>query len=438
LGDPPEALYGRFELQAFASASIGQVHEAKLLDGTEVVVKVQHAGIDEDIQNDLEIVAELAKLAEEHSPQLAQYRPIATVEEFSRTLRAELDFTREERNLKRFAANFADDEGVRFPTAYSDRCSKRVLTMERFYGVSLSDRESLIKTELDLSDIARRGADMFLKMVFRDGFYHADPHPGNLMVMTDAVIGVLDCGMVGRVDEDLREQVEDLLIAAIEQDADQLLETIERLGDLPPNFDRERLRLDVVEFVEEYANQSLDRFDLSGALNGMIAIIRRHHILLPSRVSLLIKMLIMLEGTARQLSPSFSLAELLEPYRIEAVKRRLSPKRLLRRLQHAHRDWSRLAESFPGDISDLMNQIRRGSFDVHLEHRRLDSIVNRLVMGILAAALFVGSASLLSSQVKPLYRDTSIPGAVGCLVAVYLGYTLLRAIKKSGDIQQPK
>jgi ubiquinone biosynthesis protein len=276
---------------------------------------------------------------------------------------------------------------------------------------------------------------MFLKMVFRDGFYHADPHPGNLMILEDQVIGVLDCGMVGRVDEDLREQVEDLLMAAVDKDTDRLLDAVVQLGEVPADFDRSRLRSDLVEFVDEYGSQSVDRFDLGGALNGMTAIIRRHHILLPSRVSLLIKMLVMLEGTAQQLNPNFSILEFLEPYRAQAIQRRLSPQRMWRKLQSSHRDWSRLAESLPGDVSDIINRIRRGSFNIHLEHQRLDSIVNRLVLGLLASALFVGSASLLSNNVKPLFHETSVPGAAGCLIAVCLGFTLIRAIKKSGSIQ---
>ncbi|MEM1071039.1 MAG: AarF/UbiB family protein, partial [Planctomycetota bacterium] len=305
---------------------------------------------------------------------------------------------------------------------------------DRMNGISVSDREALIEAGFDLTGIARRGANMFLQMVFRDGFYHADPHPGNLMVLQDEVIGVLDCGMVGRVSEELRERIEDLLLAAIDRDSRRLLDCVVELGELPADFDRQKLHSDLIEFVDEYTAQSVDAFDLGGALNGMTKIVRQHHILLPARVSLLIKMLVMLEGTAQQLSPDFSIAELLEPYRYEAIKRRLSPQRLMRKLQHTQRDWSRLAESLPGDVSDIVNRLRRGSFDVHLEHRRLGSIVNRLVLGLLASALFVGSASLLSNNVKPVFREVSIPGAAGCLVAVYLGFTLIRAIKKSGNL----
>ena len=435
LGQPPDQLFRDFDPRAFASASIGQVHHAVMEDGTNVVVKVQHEGIEEKVQNDLEILMQLAALAETYSKELAQYRPVATAAEFRRSLSEELDFTREERNLIRFAQNFRNESGVRFPVPYPERCSRRVLTMDRLEGIGVSRTPLLIESGFDLSDIARRGANMFLEMVFRDGFYHADPHPGNLMVLQDAVIGVLDCGMVGRVDEALREQIEDLLMAAVDQDTERLVDALVELGDVPPDFDRSSLRADVVQFVDEYGEQSIEQFDLSGALNEMVEIIRRHHILLPSRVSMLIKMLVMLEGTSQQLSPDFSIVELLEPYRVESIKRRLSPQRLLRKVQSAQRDWLRLAESFPGDISDLMERVRKGSFDVKLEHRRLDSIVNRLVLGILTAALFVGSTSLLSSSVKPLLWETSVPGAIGCLVSVVLGFTLIRAIGKSGSIQ---
>ena len=435
LGQPASKLFAEFSPKAFASASIGQVHGAVLQDGTSVVVKVQHKDIEERIQNDLEILVELAKLAEAYSPQLRRYSPVGTAEEFRRTLEAELDFTLEERHLERFTRNFEDDDSVHVPVPFPDRCSRRVLTMERLNGVSLSDKDALIAKGFDLSELARRGADLFLKMVFRDGFYHADPHPGNLMVLEDQVIGLLDCGMVGRVDDELREQIEDLLMAAIDQDATQLLDTVVHLGQIPADFNRERLKEDLVLFVDTYASQSVDSFDVSGALNGMTSIIRSHHITLPSRVSLLIKMLVMLEGTAQQLTPDFSLAELLAPYRHEAIKRRMSPARLWRKMRQAQNDWTRLIAAFPGDFSDIINRMRRGSFNVHLEHQRLDSIVNRMVMGILAAALFVGSASLWSNNVKPMVFETSLPGAIGCGVAVCLGAQLIHAIRKSGNLR---
>ncbi|MDE0867174.1 MAG: AarF/ABC1/UbiB kinase family protein [Rubripirellula sp.] len=434
LGDTPENTFQEFDPVAFASASIGQVHHAVLKDGKVVVVKVQHDGIEERVRNDLEILIQLADLAEHYSKEIARYRPLATAREFAKTLRDELDFTREQNNLARFAHNFAGDAMITIPVSHPDCCSRRILTMDRLDGIELSKGEALQTSGFDLTDIAKRGANMFLQMVFRDGFYHADPHPGNLMVLEHAAIGLLDCGMVGRVDEDLREQIEDLLLAAIDRDSKRLLESVVELGEIPPDFDRALLQDELVNFIDDFGGQSIDQFDLSSSLNGMTEIIRQHHILLPSKVSLLIKMLVMLEGTAHQLSPDFNMAELLEPYRAESIKRRLSPQRAWRKLQSAQRDWTRLAETLPSDVSDIMNRIRRGSFNINLEHRKLDTIVNRLVLGILTAALFVGSASLWSNEVKPLLWEASVPGAIGCLIAVYLGFTLIRAIRKSGSI----
>jgi ubiquinone biosynthesis protein len=434
LKQAPEELFGRFDTEAFASASIGQVHHAVLHDGAEVVVKVQHAGIESRIENDLDILLELAKLAEHYSPELAQYNPVATVGEFRKTLLHELDFTREARNASKFSANFADDDSIRFPEPRSELCSRRVLTMDRFRGLSLSNREALLTAEYDLSSLARRGADMFLKMVFRDGFYHADPHPGNLMVLQDSVIGVLDCGMVGRVDESLREQIMEMLMAVADNDVERTTDALVAFGQLPADFDRMQLQSDVVDFVDEFGHRSIEQFDLGEALNSMTAIIRRHKIILPSRVSLLIKMLVMLEGTAQQLSPDFSIAELLQPYQKQAVLDRLSPKRFLRKVLKAQRDWTKLADTLPGDLTDIINRLRRGSFDVHLQHRNLNSTVNRLVLGILSAALYMGSASMLSSRVPPMLWGASVPGAIGCSIALYLGIVLVLAVRKSGNI----
>ena len=306
--------------------------------------------------------------------------------------------------------------------------------MDFLDGISLSDREALVRANYDLTDLARRGANMFLQMVFRDGFYHADPHPGNLMVLEGEVIGVLDCGMVGRVDDILREQIEDLLIGLMDGDVDRVTDAIVEMADVPVDYDRVELQGDIAEFVDEYSHQSIDRFDLSGALNSITDTVRNHRISLPSQVSLLIKMLVMLEGTAQQLSPNFSIAELIAPYKVEAIKRRLSPHYILRKLARSQRNWSRLFESLPGDVADIINRARKGTFDVHIEHRRIEGVVNRLVLGILTAALLVASALLWSNDVGPFLAGVSVPGALGSLAAVGLGFYVVRAIGKSGEI----
>ena len=241
LGKTPEELYAAFDDMALASASIGQVHRATLHDGQQAIVKVQHAAIEQSIQRDLDIMAGLAELAERHSPQLRAFSPVSTTAEFRRTLLRELDFTREKRNLEQFASNFQGNTTVHFPTVSDELSALRVLTMERLEGIPVTDRDQLRESGEDLSQVAERGARMYLDMVFRDGFYHADPHPGNLLLLPGGVVGVLDCGMVGRIDEQLREDFEGMLLAAVSKDAEDLTDYVVRLGSVPNDFDRDAL-----------------------------------------------------------------------------------------------------------------------------------------------------------------------------------------------------
>jgi ubiquinone biosynthesis protein len=432
LGGTPDELFLEFDDEPAASASIGQVHFATMKDGTSVVVKIQHSGIEGKIHSDMEIMRILADLAERYSSHARQLRPADTLAELARTLLAELDFTRELRNLERFEHNFAQDPRVCFPKPYSALSSARVLTMDRLVGVGVGYRDELQALGYDLSDLARRGANVFLEMIFRDGFYHADPHPGNILALENATIGLLDCGMVGRIDETFREQFEDLLMACAGNDAQAVCDTICEMGSVPPEMDPDALRSDLDDFLAEFGSQDLSNFDLGGVLNRMMAIIRRYSIILPTRLSLLIKVLVMLEGTARDLSPAFSLAGILEPYKEKILKRRLAPGRLLKKARHSAADWSRLVEMAPRDLADILTQVKRGRFEVHLEHRKLDSIANRMVMGILSAALFVGSAMIWSRAVPPLLGGVPVFGVLGCLVAFFMGASLVRAIRRSG------
>ena len=437
-GKPVSALFAQFEDLPLASASIAQVHRARLHSGEEVVLKVQHTGIADKIMPDLDILAGLAELAEKHSAQARPYQPSAVVRQFQRTLLRELDFTFERRNLEEFESHFADDPAVHFPRAFPAFSTRRVLTMEWLDGILGNDPPALAASDADLNEFARRGANMYLQMIFRDAFYHADPHPGNLMLLPGGVVGVLDCGMVGRLDEELAEAIEDMLMAVVNPNSADLAEILLRLGSAPPNTPRDLLRADVTDFITDYTRQSIQEMDLGGALNSLFEIVRRYNITLPAPLSLLLRTLVELEGTAQQLSTDFSLAEVIRPFYASMVRRRFSPKRILGRLQHAYRDWERLVEALPRDLGDVLKRVRDGTFSVHLDLRHLDPVINRLVLGVMTAALFVGSSLLWSMRAPPVLAGVSIFGAAGYLVAVYLGWRLLHAIKKSGDINSRK
>jgi ubiquinone biosynthesis protein len=434
LGKPLSDLFAQFEAAPLASASIAQVHLARLHSGEQVVVKVQHAGIASKIMPDLDILAGLAELAEKHAAQVRLYQPVAVVRQFRRTLLRELDFTFERRNLEEFAQHFARDDTVHFPRPYAQYSTRRVLTMERLDGILGTDSAALAASGADLNEFARRGVNMYLQMIFRDAFYHADPHPGNLMLLPGGVVGVLDCGMVGRLDEELAEGIEEMLMAVVAHNSVDLGDIILRLGSAPPGTRRDQLRADLTDFVADYVGQSIQEMDLSGALNSLFEIIRRYDITLPAPLALLLRTLVELEGTAQRLNPEFSLAEVFRPFYATMVRRRLSVRHILGRLQHAYRDWERLAESLPRDLGEVLQRVRDGTFSIHLYHRHLDPVVNRVVLGVMTAAMFVGSCLLWSMKAPPTISGVSIFGAAGYLMAAYFGWRLLRAIKKSGDI----
>lgn len=434
LGQPVETLFASFDEIPLAAASIAQVHGAVLHGGEEVVVKVRRAGIEAKATTDLEIVQVLAELLEKHSPSLRPYQPVAIIRHFRRTLLREMDFTYEKRNIEMFADNFADDPHICIPCVHPQLCSHQIITMERIDGVPGTDIEALRSSGEDLNEFARRGANMYLEMVFRDGFYHADPHPGNLMLLAGAVVGVIDCGQVGRIDDELRDEVEALLLAIVENDSTEVTEVVLRLGSVPPGFKRERLRADLDEFMTDYIGHPLRDIKVGVALSTLIEIIRRYHITLPPPLAVLLKTIIVLEGTSRRFSPDVSLAELMQPFCQRMVLRRLSPQRLLRRARQTYRDWERLFSGLPRDISDLLARFRDGTLTVHLDHRHLDPIVNRLVLGVLTAAIFLGSSELWSRDAKPLLWGISVFGALGYMLSLFLGWRLLRAIRKSGNI----
>ena len=436
LGQSIDELFTDFSAEAVASASIGQVHRARLHTGEEVAVKVQHHDIQAQVRVDLDILTGLAQLAE-RLPELHSYRPRSTVAEFQRALRRELDFTRERRHLEQFFHAFEGDEGVRIPRVYPELCTEHVLVMQWLEGIPLTEPDALRPSGIEMKEVTLRGAEMYLEMIFRHGLYHADPHPGNLLVMPDGAIGLLDFGMVVRIDEALREEIGDMLLAIIEQDANRLVAVVMRVGAVPPGLDETSLSLDLTDFVSHYAHQSVDQFELAAALTEMFELVRRYDIVLPSSMALLLKVLIMLEGTAQKLQPNFSLMEVIQPYQRKILAQRLSPSRQLRKARRMAYEVQQLAEVVPRRLRDILHQVQSGRFDVHLDHRGLEPSVNRLVLGMLTSALFIGSVLLVTNNVWPL-KEVSVPGVLGMGLSAVLGLRLLRAISKSGHLDRRK
>jgi ubiquinone biosynthesis protein len=444
LGRPLEQMFSEFSEEPIASASIGQAHRATLRNGSQVIVKVQHSGIAKVIENDLDILAGVAQLADKIDD-FKPFRPKLLVEEMSRTMLRELDFGREHANLLQFHGRYATDPKVSIPKPFSEFCSSKVLTMEYIAGTKLSLLEDLKRQGVDLPATARVGADTYLRMIFEEGFFHADPHPGNLLVKADGSLAILDFGMVGRISESLREDIEEMLLAIVNNDVPMLTSIIRRVGAAPTKLDEKALARDIADIVGQYSTQSLSHFQLSSALNDMTQMIRNHRILLPGEAALLIKVLMTLEGTARTIWPDISLMEIMVPVHRKLVLRRLSPARQYRKVRRITAQLEHLGEHVPQRISSILEQMQTGKFDVHLDHRRLGPSVNRLVLGLLTSALFVGSALMLSFKVSPLLfpgkallgmQDLSLFGLFGVMISSLMGFRLAWAIRKSGNLDE--
>lgn len=398
-----DAAFASFDVVPLAAASIGQAHAATLHDGTEVVVKVRRPGVVDQVQDDLEILQNLAARASRRWEAAAGYDLVGLADEFARTLRAELDYLQEARNAERFAANFAAEPDVKIPRVFWETTTSRVLTLERIRGIKISDLEALDAAGIDRRALAERATRITAKMVFEDGFFHADPHPGNFFIQPGGRVGIIDFGMVGAVDGQLRERLGRLLLALAREDPDRVASALLGLGVSAGAVDRARLRDDVAALLARYAGRSVGEIELGPAIGDVLGIARRHHLRLPRDLALLLKMIVMDEGLAAQLDPGFRLGDVLGPYAQRQIAAQLSPTALVRRLAQAGIDLAELTAELPDELRRLLDVLEAGGPELHLRAdelerllARADRLVNRLVAGVLAAALIEALAELMA------------------------------------------
>ena len=407
LGANPEELFAEFESEPLASASIGQAHTATLQDGTPVVVKVRRPDVVAKIEEDLEILQNLATQASRRWDAAADYNLTGIAAEFAQTLRAELDYLQEGHNAERFAENFASDPDVHIPRVFWATTTSRVLTLERIIGMKVNDLDALDRAGIDRQALAKRAAGVAVKMVFEDGFFHADPHPGNLFIEPDGRIGLIDFGMVGQVDEKLRGQLGVLLTALIRNDADRVGAALLDLSVTKQSVDRNQLRSDLTEFISLYKDRQLDQISIGPLITQLLALLREYHLQLPREMAMLLKTLLMDEGMGVQLDPQFNLGEILKPYAQQLALDRFSPHAFAKRLAKAGFASAELAIELPEKLRQLFELIDTAGVEVHLRAAELEPLVgrierigNRLVAGMIAAAFIKGVGELTMGDRK--------------------------------------
>lgn len=442
LGRPIEEIFASFDPVPIAAASIGQAHAAVLHDGTEVIVKVRRPGVVEQVENDLEILQNLAAAAVRRSQMANQYDLVGLTQEFAQSLRAELDYIREGRNAVRFAHNCKHEHGIHIPRVFWEQTTSRVLTLERIRGIKITDLQALDAAGINRKELALRAARIILKMVFEDGFFHADPHAGNFFVEPGGRIGLIDFGMVGTVSELTQERLVSLVLAVTSQDADRLVDAFLDFGVAPHRIDRALLRQDLEHLMARYYGQQLGDINVTALMNDSFSVVRHHYLQLPSNLAMLVKTMAMDEGLGVQLDPSFNLATVLAPYAEKLIMRRYSPVFWAKQFSKSSLEMAQLSVELPQQVHRIISDIERGGLEVGMrpEHfepivRRFERLANRIVLGILAAAFINGLAILLSFYRPPAWEQwTTVLFPVGLLAALALGIYLAWSILRSGHL----
>lgn len=441
LGHSAGELFAELAPVPIAAASIAQVHRGRLKSGEAVVVKIRRPGIDKVVETDLDILSGLAFLVERHIPASEIYDPTGIVKEFRRTIQREMDFAREGHTIDRFAANFAGDPAVHVPKVYWEQTAETVLTMEFVDGIKISELARLTEAGYDLKAIARNGADAFLKQVLVHGFFHGDPHPGNLFILPGNTICMLDYGMVGRLGENLKFQLVDLLVAVLQRDADSVISQLLYSGELMDEANIRHLRRDLNEFIDDYYEVPLQEIKVGRLLSEFVEILTRYRIKFPSDLMLLAKALVTIEGVGRQLDPDFDMISHLRPFMEKLLHERVAPGSLTRELLRTTKAYGALMKNLPRDLKEFINRVNRNKFKIDLEHRGLEKLItdldkssNRISFSLLIAALVVGSSIIMQTDKGPMLLGFPALGFLGYSIAGVLGLWLAIAILRSGRL----
>ncbi|MBP3974205.1 ABC1 kinase family protein [Pseudoxanthomonas spadix] len=435
LGCEPEDIFARIDTVPLAAASLAQTHRAWLADGTALVLKIRRPGIREVVEADLRLLARLADIAEARAPDLRRYHPVEVVRQFTASLRNELDFAAECRNAERIAANFAGHPEIVVPAVVWPLTSERLNVQEFVGAIPGADIAAVEAAGLDRAQLARSGANIVLKMVLEDGLFHADPHPGNIFYLPDGRIAVIDFGMVGHVNAQRRGQVARLLYGLVAQRPEDVADIlIDWAGQA--EVDEARLQADIDEMIDQYRGLALKDLHMGRMLLGVSALLRQHALVLPGDLALMIKAFLTLEGLGRLLDPDFDMASEARPFLERAMLQRYSPRRLAKRGQRALAGSLDLLEDLPRELRRMLRRYGQGKFKLEVTSLRpfgnqVAHAVNRLTMGIITAALIVGSSIVIDSG-GVASRFRTVLGLGGFIGAGLCGVVLLVWILRSG------
>jgi len=406
-GKSIEHLFLHFEKKPIASASISQVHKAILKNGDKVAVKIQRANVKHLMETDIEIMFYFAGLLENNVENIKRFKPVKIINEFKEWTEKELDFRLEARNAKRFGQNFKGSKTVHIPKIYDELTTERILTLEFMDGIELHNIKEIKKRKLDFDAIIKNGFDAVMTQVFVHGIFHADPHPGNIIVMRNNSIAFVDFGIVGYFDEKLKNMCIDLLYGIVEQDEELVMETLVGMG-MESDADYEQLKSDIGFVIQPLQGSSVRDIKVSKVLEEVLDIGLRHNLKVPASFVLFGKTIITLEGVAIEYDPNFKIIETAKPFIEKIIAKRKNPLYAWGGFVHSMGRYRKFAEEFPEKAERALDKIQRGTIKVDIEDTdikklslEIDRSSNRVAYGLLIAALLITSAILMNIQKGP-------------------------------------
>jgi ubiquinone biosynthesis protein len=438
---PLEEHFSSFDTIPIASASLSQVHKAVTKDGKTVVVKVQRPGIKEIIEADMEILKDLVNLLEKYIPESKQYDPSGIREELKKSIRREIDFNNEARNIEVFRENFKEEKSVFVPQVFWDKTTSKVLTMEFIDGVKISNFEELEKRGIDRKLLAQIGGKMVFKQIFEDGFFHADPHPGNLFALEGNIIAPVDYGMMGRLSETTMNELADILISVVTWHPGGIVKVYQDVEVVGEEVNLRALEADLADFLYKYHKIPLSRLDMNTLINEAFDIIHQYDIRIQADLMLFSKALMTYEEVAKMLDPEYDLVTQAIPYVKKLAYRKFKPKALLKDLFTASQDWRDLLVTFPFELKRIIKNLAKGRFTFTFQHKGLDKLIleldrasNRVSFALIIAAIIVGSSLIMRLESKYTLFGYPLFGILGYIFAGVLGVWLVIAILRSGKL----
>ena len=442
-GNKLHDIFIEFDRSPIAAASIAQVFRGKLKDGSDVIIKVQRPHIREQIETDIRILIYAANLLEKYFPESSFFNPAGIVEEFSRTVRKELDFLEEARNCIRFRHNFMNNPDIYIPKIFEEHTTDKVLIMERIEGVRIDDIKEITRQGLDRKHLAKIGVDAYFKMVLEDGFFHADPHPGNIFAMPGGMIGFMDFGIVGRISSELRETLAGTFLALIHKDFDSLIDQYLELGLVPEHIDmdifRKAFKADLSDFLEPLYGLTIKEINFADYLDTVTHIAIKHKMKIPSDLLLVNKAMLFLENVGRELDPDFDFISAAEPYASKLIKEKLKPGRLYEKARKNILEISDFAFFFPKQMKQIIQKMLRDDIGIKMTHvgmekfiKDLDRSSNRIAFSMIISAILLSSAIMHATGAGPSVFGMSLLGIVSFGIAFILGVWLIISIIRSG------